>query len=258
MDEKSFFLLLLFVFFKPCISRTYAQLNIDSKNHYVWFDETVGNGNLAIYNGTIFVEKFKAPANNHRFLLDNSYHLGNLIYDNQPYYDIYLKYDIYEDEIIAKLDYKTNSLYIKLIKEKISYFEIYSSELTIFNEKLTFIDSATKPAVSSKKFSGFYQVLYEFNEITLMKKNFKKRDKKIIDNLVYSNFLNKDVFIILKENNYYVVDSKYDLIKLFPKQKKYISIFYRRNRKLLKEEKDTFYTNLVKDIHASINKSENK
>jgi len=258
MNKKSLLLLLGLIFLKPSINELYAQLNIDSKNHYVWFDEIVGNGNLAIYNGTIFVEKFKAPANNHRFLLDDAYHLGNLIYENQPYYNIYLKYDIHEDEVIAKLDYKTNFLFIKLIKEKISYFEIESSELAIFNTKLSFISSNSKPEVISDKFFGFYQVLYEFDEVVLLKKNFKKRGEKIIDNFVYSNFLNKDFFIILKDNDYYEINTKYDFKKIFPNQKKYITIFYRRNRKLLKKDKDQFYTNLVKDIRSSMKASENK
>jgi len=255
MNDKKLFFLLLLVFLKPNLYELHAQLNLASKNHYIWFDEIVGNGNLAIYNGTIFEEKFKAPENNHRFLLDDTYHLGNLIYDNQPYYNIYLKYDIHEDQVIAKLAYKTNFLFIKLIKEKITSFEIDNSNTAIFNTQLSFISSETKPKVSEKKFTGFYQVLHQFDEILLLKKNFKKRGEIILNNFVYSNFLDKGYFVILRNNNYFEVNSKYDFINIFPNQKKYISIFYRRNRKLLRTDKDQFYTNLMKDLQVSISKT---
>ena len=129
----------------------YSQIDINANNYYTWFDASVGNGNSGIYNGTLFIEKYITAPNNHSFFLDSTYKLGNLIYDNQPYYNIYLKYDLHEDQLIAKLPYQSNFLFIKLIKEKVKSFEFQ-------NLNNLFVNSSYIKKVVDKSFIGFYEI----------------------------------------------------------------------------------------------------
>lgn len=103
MKKVTFFNIILFLVLQLKVTLAFCQYDTNKKDHYIWFDNIIGYENSGIYNGTLFLEKYKTESNNHHFFLDNKYKLGNLIYDNQPYYNVYLKYDIYEDELIAKL-----------------------------------------------------------------------------------------------------------------------------------------------------------
>ncbi len=236
-------------------TKIYAQIDLESKDYYVWFDAVVGNGNSGIYNGTIFLEKFKAKPGNHRFFLDDDYKLGNLIYDNQAYYNIYLKYDIYDDQLIAKLPYQDNFLFLRLIKEKIDFFELNIDKIDNSTEKHSFVNSRTRPLILNDDFNGFYQILLKTKIATLLKKNYKEKSELIDNNLAYTKFYERSYYVLLKGNTYYPINSKKELIRVFSNQKKYISLFYRRNRKLFKVNETDFYKNLLSDLQLLIEKT---
>ncbi|WP_405565989.1 hypothetical protein [Polaribacter sp. Asnod6-C07] len=256
MDKRNLLIFLFILALQAKTTNIYAQIDLGAKDYYVWFDTTIGNGNSGIYNGTIFVEKYITKPDNHRFFEENIYKLGNLVYDDQTYYNIQLKYDIHDDQLIAKLPYQSNFLFIKLIKEKIDFFEIYIDEINLPKEKHTFINSSTNLDIVDTSFKGFYQVLYKVKSTILIKKNYKDISKFIDDNLAYIRFSDRSYFALLKDNTYHIINSKKDLIRIYPKQKKNISIFYRKNRKLFKLNESIFYQKLLEDIQTSINKTE--
>lgn len=255
MNKRKLFIIFVLILFKLFTIKVYSQIDLESKNHFIWFDNVVGDGNLGIYNGTKFIEKYKTKPNNHRFLLDNTFRLGNLIYDNQTYYNIPLKYDIHDDQLIAKLPYQSNFLFVKLIKEKVDFFEINVNEINFSQKKLSFINSVAYSEIVDFTFKGFYQILLKNKTAILLKKNFKEKSVLIENNLAFVKFSDKSHFAILKDNKYYKINSKKDVIKVYPKQKRYISIFYRRNRKLFNLNESVFYTNLFRDIYSSISKN---
>lgn len=255
MFKKNLIFISYILVFQFFTSKVCAQIDLESKDHFVWFDAVVGHGNSGIYNGTIFVEQFKTKPNNHRFYLDNRYKLGNLIYDNQTYYNIYLKYDVFEDQLIAKLPYQDNFLFLRLIKEKIDFFELNIDKIDSSTEKHSFVNSKTKPLIVNEDFNGFYQILSKLKIATLLKKNYKETSELIDNNLAYTQFSERSYYALLKDNTYYPINSKKDLVRIFPNQKKYISIFYRRNRKLFKVNETEFYKNLLNDLQLSIEKT---
>ncbi|APZ46817.1 hypothetical protein BW723_11210 [Polaribacter reichenbachii] len=258
MDKRNLFIFLFILALQANTNNVFAQIDIGAKDYYVWFDAAIGNGNSGIYNGTIFSEIYKTKPDNHRFFLDNTYQLGNLIYDNQTYYNIYLKYDIHDDQLIAKLPYLDNFLFLRLIKEKIDFFELNIDDKNATSKKYSFLSSKANPLVNDESFKGFYQILLKTTTSTLLKKNFKERSEFIDENLVYTKFSDRSYFVLLKDYKYYSINSKKDIIRIFPEQKRYISIFYRRNRKLFKKNENDFYTNLFQDIQLSIHKTEIK
>ena len=48
------------------------------------------------------------------------------------------------------------------------------------------------------------------------------------------------------------IDSKKDILKILPNQKKEISLFYKNNKKLRKQDRDTFFSLLCKKISNTL------
>ena len=87
---RTFFLFIIgFVFFiNSHIS--ICQEQYDLKKVYKIYDSVIGKKNLGINNGVIFKDNFitESKEKNHRFFEINSFQLGNIVYNNQPYFDI--------------------------------------------------------------------------------------------------------------------------------------------------------------------------
>jgi hypothetical protein len=73
---------------------------------YSYFDRSIGLKNLGINNGPIHQNPFRVSDQSHRYLGNGGYLLGNVIYDGQPYVQN-LKYDIFKDVLVAKINDQT-------------------------------------------------------------------------------------------------------------------------------------------------------
>ena len=258
MKKNTYFNFILYLFLQLNTSLLFSQTSSELNNYYTWFDSVIGEGNTDIYNGTKSIEKYRTENGNHKFFLLNEYRIGNLVYNHQPYYDINMKYDLYEDELIVKLPYRSFHLFIKLIKEKIDEFSIKDFRTDLSSKEHRFITNSLFKNNKDESSLGFYEVIDETSSITLLKKHHKSRTQYINSLTSYSKFTDRNYFAILFKNNYYKIDSKKDLIHLFPAFKKNISTFYRKERKLSKINKEAFFTTLVKEITTFITESDIK
>ena len=258
MKKNTFLKFILYLFLSLNTSLFFSQTSSELNDYYTWFDSVIGEGNTGIYNGTKYIEKYITEKKNHKFFLLNEYKTGNLIYNHQPYYDVYMKYDLHEDELIVKLPYGSYHLFVKLIKEKIDEFSIKDFRTDISPKEHRFITNSLFKNNNEASSLGFYEVIDETSSITLLKKHDKGRTDYISGLNRYSKFTDRNYFAILFKNNYYKIDSKKDLIHLFPDFKNNISAFYRKERKLSKTNKDAFFTALVREITTLITKSDLK
>ena len=254
MKKNTYFKFILYLFLQLNTSLFFSQTSSELNDYYTWFDTVIGEGNTGIYNGTRYIEKYITEKKNHKFFLFNEYRTGNLVYNHQPYYDIYMKYDLYEDELIVKLPYRSFHVFIKLIKEKIDEFSIKDFRNDLSSKEHYFITNSLFKINNEESSLGFYEVINETSSITLLKKHHKSRAQYINNLNSYSKFSNRNYFAILFKNNYYKINSKKDIIHLFPDFKKNISAFYRKERKLSKTNKQAFFTILVKEITTFITK----
>lgn len=222
-----------------------SQTNTSNKDSYNWFDNIIGYENTGIYNGIIYKEKFRTIDNNHKFFLTSQFSKGNIIYYGQPYYNIEMKYDIYEDLLIVKLPKNSEYFIIQLINDKIDGFSINNNKfLKISGKYETFFNGAI---------SGFYEISYQSKHLNLLKKNKKSRKERIVGNFVYSKFKDESEHIISFNDKYYKINSKKYLVKLFPDLKKNIDNFYNSNKQLFKKDKDTFMIKLMEHLSSLIN-----
>jgi hypothetical protein len=218
----------------------HSQIDSDQKMYYKWFDSIVGDGNISLYNGIQYKEKYRTLKGNHKYYLSTTYQIGNLVYENQSYYDVSMKYDLFNDQLIVKLPFRSGFNFIQLDKEKVDEFTINNNHFhSIFKQD-------EKPL--SKDNYGYFQALFNKNNIILYKKLIKNRKEYFDKEFIYSVFTEEDKYFIYLKNQIHEISSKGSLIKLFPKQKKDINTFYNTNRQLKKSNLDSWMIQLIERL----------
>lgn len=226
---------LVFLFFIiSLISKAQTSVNkIEVSN---WFDELVGYDALGLSNGKNYydISLGKTLENTHVFYLKNKPIKGSLIYNGNFYSDIYLKYDIFLDELIYAAESNIGTM--QLIKDLIEQFQLNNSKF--YHIKNLIIDN--------KNLSGFLELLFIKNDIKIYKKNYKKKINKIVNDKLRYKF-NNDATYILFKNGYNFFNSKKDIKKVFPDKKMLIKNFHKEkvNQLLLKDNPDAFTKKII-------------
>ncbi|MDO5980404.1 hypothetical protein [Flavivirga spongiicola] len=215
----------------------YAQNESSISTYYKWFDSIIDISNTNLLNGIEFKEKYRTIEDNNQYFLTKQFLPGYVVYDGQPYYDIPMKYDIHSHELIIKLTNKNGYFAIQLLKEHIESFQIDNHR---FINKSQLVSMAT-----SDSYKGFYEVLSRNQNLSLFKKHIKNIQQRRNDRFAYSAFIYKNEFLIHYKDKISSINSKKNLIQLFPEQKKAINAFYKKNRVLMRFNYDKFLVNLM-------------
>ncbi|MEE9363370.1 MAG: hypothetical protein V3U92_12300 [Cellulophaga sp.] len=236
---KNLFISFLFLFIIISVN---SQTTIGEKELYKWFDTTIGHENTGLIDGLEYHDIYKTRNGNHKFYLSSSYQIGNISYNGQRYFDVEMKYDILDDQIIIKIPTQTKSYIIQLIKEKIDSFSIKDS-------KFISIDNLTNHN------DGFYEVIYKSSNLAFYKKNIKTSYKHYSGRSIVYSFKNKDEYLLYFKSKYYKSKkSKNFLIKLLPKYIKNINLFYKSQSELLNTNYAFFMKKLMTELNNTISK----
>lgn len=217
-----------------------SAINGQQKNKsefYKWFDANLGIENSILFNGTRPSENTRSKDGSHKFYLTSAFIPGNIVYQNQPFFDIPLKYDIHEDEILINLTADTKSSIIKLIKANVQRFSLQNKQ---------FVQLADPN--QSVLVNGFYEVLYESPYLSLYKKHHKIKKDRIVQKEVYTDYKEEDSYLMKKQDEYQPVSNKNELIKIFPEHKTIINNFYKQYDKLRESDFDAFLIKLSKNL----------
>ncbi|OXA80064.1 hypothetical protein [Flavobacterium frigidimaris] len=233
-QQKTFFLVLFGLFLNICSS--YSQTN-DEIIVYNWFDKNLGLESLDFKNGLAHLNFDKTAPNQNRYLIDE-FRKGNINYDGQFYFDLFLKYDIYNDELVLRPYDETNTTKINLVKDNIKTFTIGTEKFTNLKDLNTTIFKG-----------GYYEEVVIGKNITLYIKYYKEKKKSTKDEINLIDYVPKYEFILFKENKYNLISEKKEIITLFPDSKRKINDFYLMNRDLRKDNPSLFMKNLIKYIN---------
>ncbi|MNQ22195.1 hypothetical protein D3C85_353320 [compost metagenome] len=233
-QQKTIFLVLFGLFLN--IYHAQSQTN-DDIIVYNWFDKNLGLESLDFKNGLAHLNFDKTPTNQNRYLTDE-FKKGSINYDEQIYFDLFLKYDIYSDELVLRPYDEANTTKINLVKDKIKSF-------TIGNEKFTNLKELNTAIFKG----GYYEEVLIKNNIKLYIKYYKEKKKSAKDEINLIDYVPKYEFILLKENKYNLISEKKEIITLFPDSKRKINDFYLMNRDLRKGNPSLFMKNLIKYIN---------
>ena len=210
--------------------------NMTNNEIYKWFDEKIGSGNTGLYNGSESTVRYRTINGNHKYLETSNFIKGSINYDGQPYFDIEMRYDIYNDALIVKLPSLSAFLVLELIKEKVATFSL--------NGK-TFVNTSSYVNENSKYKNDFFQLVYQKGGLKLFQKHEKERFDRRNQDRAYSEFKYRSSFFIAYQGRLTAVKSKRDVLKLLPEKKKEINAFYGRNRVSLNSNYDTFLIRLM-------------
>jgi len=232
-------LILLCVFFLR-VDTTLAQTSDETIAKY--FDRSIGNGNLEINNGSVHVNEFRILNNKHPYYPTEKFEIGNITYNNQHYFDLAIKYDIYKDILVYKPQ-ASDIISINLIPEKTSSFNINK-------KKFVYLNSFLSPLNPIK--SGYYEESVVGKNFTLYIKHHRDRKEIIHETSVLNEFNDKYEYYIKKDASFHKLNTKKDLIKLFPERKRTITDFYSSFRKLEDSDRTLFYEKLMTYLRNAI------
>ncbi len=234
--------LFLVVLLGAKISIINGQSLSDKKDYYKWFDTVIKNENTDLYNGTVFINRYRTVGEKHRFFKVEKFLTGIVTYGCQPYYDLPIQYDIYQDQLIVNLKLGYGEVALQLIKDQVEGFVIDQTEfVNISNDSLSKLGEG-----------GFYEVLLDGSILTLFKKHKKSIRKRIRNGKAFYEYPSSYNFLLFYNKNYWIVKRKKEVIEIFPMFRKEINNYYETYGKLLKSNPDSFRKSLFERIQTLI------
>ncbi|MGV6828263.1 MAG: hypothetical protein ACWA45_02555 [Flavobacteriales bacterium] len=176
-----------------------------------------------------FLENFDgSPYYSPKFLLGNVYINGELTASNLP-----MRYNIYGDEIQVKKNIEDDDTKIKALTKSPDIYVV------IFNDKFIYL---TKKGNLQQ--SGYYQELFNGNNISLYKKNQKKyiaakKAKTSFEREIPAKFKDNIIYYIKKKNDVFVEipSSKSKRLKTLVSISKNLKDYIKNNNIDISEEK---------------------
>lgn len=238
MTQLSRFLLLALLFFSfTGLSFGQKQAMLPYNNSH--FDKAIGIQNTGLYQGTVYSEKYRTVNEKTQFFKTKQFLSGSVTYEGQDYYDLELKYDLYEDQVLLKLVTSAGGGTLRLLPDRLSSFVLDGHR---------FIKILPKDTPDINLY-GFYEISMVGGQFTLFTKYTKKSLERKDRRSIYYEFVpGKSEYVLLYKDAYHVIASKKDVVTLFPDQKKQIDKFYNLARGLRNSDLDAFQIALMKRI----------
>lgn len=199
----------------------------------------MGTDNTGLYNGTEFTDLYLNTDGSYRYFNGFDYAKGSVTYNGQYYVNASLKYDLLEDNLIARSDDNLSIFNIKLIPEFVDSFSIYNLNFV----RITDINLGLSG-------NGYFEVAYLGEHMELYIKHAKRKKDKAKNGALEYKFTD-DIFYMLKNSGKYsVIRSVKDIRKSLPKYEDDIRQFYKTYRALYKSDRGMFMARLVKHLES--------
>lgn len=235
----------LFSVWSPCL--IFGQISEKDPSIYAWFDDMIGQTNSGIFKGVAYSEEFRAINDEHQFFREPYFILGSVVYDGQPYFEVKLRYDVYNDQLSIKNEKLGRLPIMVLDKEKVAEFQIGPHQFKHLNENET-----------RENISGFFEILLEKDSLSLFKKHRKKRFKRTDEEVLYYEFKDGYTYYLRQGLDVYALKKANDLNRVFPKYKKEVKALRNRYASLGKSDTDAYMKSILLDLSALIsNPSDN-
>jgi len=242
-SENLFYLVLtLCVLFTPGF--IFGQESED-KQTYVWFDSLIDRTNSGIFSGLEYIEQYRMLNERHKYFMSPNFINGSVIFDSEPYYNLDLKYDVFEDQLILRHSDNPNFPTILLDKDKVSSFNIEGHEFQNLRFELK----------KGNFENGFFEVLSGSGPIVLYKKNYKRILKKTNDHIRYYEFKSKDSYFFKHQGLYYDLRGLYSLSAIFPEYRTELKEIDNHMKELKKDNTDAYLKSLIEELSLLIAKT---
>jgi len=231
----------LSVFFLNISVLSAQQTNDNKRLGYIAFDKLIGIQNTSLYQGTLYTEKYRTINERKQFFKSIQFLQGDVWYNGEPYFNQRVKYNVYDDELLLKLEEKGGSHTLNLYKTAIDSFTIDTHRF--INLKPTLITNDIEP--------GFYEVMFQGGALDFYLKHRKRYLEKKGDRSIHYEFADlKSTYVIFHNGTHYILNSKKTLTRLFPNQKRQINEFYKQAKKIHGNNIDLVMITLVEQLNT--------
>ena len=236
---KIFFLFTLFI-----LHKAYAQSNFPDTSRQVTSIQKaikIYHQSLSpetnLYNGSEYTYDLYYPFTINEgdpFFQTKQFDTGTVFYNNVMYERVPLLYDLVHEELLTKDPSAINI--IRLNSERIQWF------IMLGHTFIRLIKDSTSAHYTN---TGFYELLYKGNTFL-----YKKITKTLKENSASFQGVNvyiaeSNEYFIMKDKQYYRVDTKKSLLKILSSKKNEISQFIRKNKLNIKRNKDDSFVKIV-------------
>ena len=215
---------------------------------YNWFDEIIGKSNSGIYIGIQYVEHYRTLNENHKFFINPNFSIGSVVYSDQPYYNLELKYDVFEDQLLLRNSDQPILPTIVLEKSKISSFDIEGHNFINFPNNQ---EDEEAPI-------GFVETIVSNDSITCYQKHQKQLRTRLNDKIRYFEFKNKNSFYIYYKGEYYQINPKSSMTSIFPDYKIEIKALESQYKNIKKEDQVSYLKSVLDELFKLMSQTNSK
>jgi len=243
MGKKHLFPFILLVLFSSSLS---GQVVIQN-SYYNWFDKLVGIENTNVYDGIAYIETQRTINEKTKFFKSQDYLPGSVVYNGQSYFDLEMKYNVVGGQLLLKLADRIGGNTLQLFKNKLSSF-------TIDGHDFVKIIPKNGPAESL----GFFEIVLQNENFELFVKPIKREFIRKDRSSIYYEFIDqKSENLLLYNGIYHKIESKKDMVNIFPEYKKEINKFHSTARSLKNSNPDEFLKALVTRLDILLSQQDN-
>lgn len=218
--------------------------NSTENKWYKTYDAIVGIENTGLFNGMEFKDPYLNTDGTYRYYKGFNYTAGTVVYNNQLYSNVFLKYDLLQDKLLTKSDDNLSLFNVALISENVSKFSIYDHNFV----RLTDLDMNLSG-------NGFFENAYEGSDLKLYIKHEKRKRDRALKTGVQYRFSEDNYYILKTIKGYFEVNSVRDLRKTIPEYEDQIRDFHKSYSALYKANRDNFMVKLITYLDGLMEKS---
>ncbi|MEM7381745.1 MAG: hypothetical protein AAF361_11185 [Bacteroidota bacterium] len=212
-------LLLIFALVLPTWAS--SQESKDESAQLNWFDQIIGLENLSLHHGVVYQEAHRVKSKKSKFFPTSDFSKGSVNFNGQDYYDLDLKYNVYEDLLLMRIENRLGGNILRLYEHKISGFVIGNHHFVNLRSE----------EVGEDIVPGFYEVALDQPGFSLLKKHQKLLTRQLESTIFFYEFEELDKSCVLYYGEkYHPIDKISDLTKLFPDQRDALEAQYKSLR----------------------------
>lgn len=199
--------------------------NEENKEIFLAFDKAIGVVNTKIYTGAEYIEKHRMINENHKFFESDEFVTGTVYYNEQPFFNVPIKYNIFEDLVIVSPEERKWQNGFRLFENKLQAFELGGHKFININT----------PGADVK---GIHELLYEDENVQLLKKYRVKEKMVRKDAFVHYEFLEQNPNYLFFHKGEYRELNRRNLLTAFPDQRSMVLEKFRNFRRQSGERRD--------------------
>ncbi|APS37995.1 MULTISPECIES: hypothetical protein [Salegentibacter] len=234
---RQYFILLFSI---VLLSTNFSVFSQEYREEFKNFDELVNIENTNLLYGKEYVEQHATINNKHKFFQTSGFLNGDVVYSGETYYDLDLKYNIFEDLLVVRVKKENGDVTYQLFKNRINRFRIGGRNFISISPK------------KNNKIQGFFEIISESASLKLLKNHRKKLKKILTSDFTYFEFEPEPAqYAVAISEKYFQLESQSEWINVFPEHKEKIESFFSSNRALKESDPDSFMLRLFSEISES-------